>query len=275
MTAAALVDKTMTALAPAQVDEVASQTVELPVIDVSDESATKKVRHYQARGQTAFKFVRPQGESTQGWYVNLDLTGSDFTGVTCFEEDYYSAMHLENCKLMNCNFRRTQLRDFYFKKCDLNGADFYGADFRHANSTKSTYVGVKGVPVHKNAPLHLKQLAQQFLSQEKVLWMADWRRDVTAILAEYENEAKQKKPTMLGFKRAEQIHDQNLCGTTYCLAGGAEHNMFLKNSLYAERLTSYFHIEIAGLILLGAEAHSMFYKKEDEVFAWLQEVVRR
>tara|TARA_R110002051_G_scaffold171338_1_gene241814 strand:+ start:169 stop:372 length:204 start_codon:yes stop_codon:yes gene_type:complete len=58
------------------------------------------------------------------------------------------------------------------------------------------------------------------------------------------------------------------CETSHCLAGWACHI-----NPTAKELEKTHGTEIAGLLTLGAEAHTHFYKENEEVLAWLNTVL--
>ena len=63
------------------------------------------------------------------------------------------------------------------------------------------------------------------------------------------------------------MRNWHTCETTHCIAGWACH---LNDK--ARELEKTHGTQIAGLLTLGQEAHSMFFKSKDDVLIWLKEI---
>ena len=114
---------------------------------------------------------------------------------------------------------------------DLRGADLRGADLRYTYLAHANLTDAK-IDYQIQEGL-LEQIKEVVLADESKLDMGDWHRP---------------------------------CGTTHCLAGWACHL-----NPVAKGLEGSHGSEIAGLLTLGAEAHSYFFKTGSEVINWLKE----
>jgi hypothetical protein len=61
------------------------------------------------------------------------------------------------------------------------------------------------------------------------------------------------------------------CDTTHCIAGWA----IAQAGEPGRLLEAAMGPEVAGLMLLGVEAHAHFFNDDDTARAWLQEVLER
>jgi hypothetical protein len=228
---------------------------------------------------------------------NKDFSDSDFSGcrrskdTSCLDN-----ISFQNCTFNRCSFRRANLNAFGFKDCVFDDADFYGADFINASFEQCDLTKARGIPKHPKAELTLKRLATEFISRERLLWMPNWVTPVRCLLDFYEAQE-------LSYAEKERIREiletNNSCNTTYCIAGGAvdalrseRNNRGYKtvvefnvtentkvtenvNVTLGQRLKDHFGYEIAGLFILGAEAHLHFWDRDQEALEWLREVATR
>jgi len=186
--------------------------------------------------------------------VRFDGRGADFSGANLEGVNFREAnlegvnfsganlggAYFKEANLEGVNFREANLEGAYFKESDLRGADFRGADFKGA-----------------------------FL--EGAIFMEAFRgADLRGVHFDLEMEEG-----LLGRIKLEIDRDKSKlemgtwdCGTSRCLAGWA---VFLGKS--GEELKDKFGFEIAGLKLLGREAHSYFFRTNEEVLEYLRGVV--
>ena len=121
---------------------------------------------------------------------------------------------------------------------DLVGVNLEGADLRGANLKDADLDGVnlRGAKIDL-IPGHeelLKKVAEYALAEEDSLEMRDW----------------------------------HTCDTTHCIAGWATH-------LHPEggKLEDQYGAQIAGLLLLGTEAHSHFFDSNRDAKKYLESVL--
>jgi hypothetical protein len=212
---------------------------------------------------------------------NKDFSGSDFSGCKRAEvSSFMDRLFFKNCIFNHCSFRRTDLDAFSFQDCIFNDADFYGANFLDASFQGCDLTKARGIPKHPKAELTLKRLATEFLSCERVLWMSNWVTSISSIRDFYKY--AELEPSQIT-RIEEVLSSNNVCNTTYCIAGGAvdalrsERNNrgYNVDLTLGSRLRDYFGYEIAGLFILGPEAHLHFWDKDQQALEWLKEVAAR
>jgi len=155
--------------------------------------------------------------------------------------------NLRNADLRSADLQGADLRNADLRSADLSGADLSGADLRSADLRSAVLSGAvlrsavlsgtEGLIIASDAADRLKAVAVNALATDAALEMGAWHK----------------------------------CNTTHCIAGWAIH-------LAGEpgRLLEQLHSPaIAGLMLLGAEAHSHFYDSNEDARKWLQEVLDR
>ncbi|MFZ9350180.1 MAG: pentapeptide repeat-containing protein, partial [Candidatus Fonsibacter ubiquis] len=111
------------------------------------------------------------------------------------------------------------------------------ADLRDANLQGADLQGAIGLAIAADAPARLVAVAQAALAEPEALDMNTWHQ----------------------------------CNTTHCIAGWAVAQAGEPGRL----LEAAMGPEVAGLMLLGIEAHTHFYDDNDDARAWLQEVLKR
>jgi hypothetical protein len=115
--------------------------------------------------------------------------------------------------------------------------DLSGADLRYADLRGVDLRGANGLIIASDAADRLKAVAANALAADDALEMDAW----------------------------------HTCNTTHCIAGWAIHLAGEPGRLLEESHGS----AIAGLMLLGIEAHSHFYDSNEDARKWLQEVLER
>ena len=132
---------------------------------------------------------------------------------------------------MDCDGERADFQSADLRGVDFRGADLRGADLRYTYLAHANLTDAK-IDYQIQEGL-LEQIKEVVLDNESKLDMAGWHSE---------------------------------CGTTHCLAGWACHLNPVANELEQTHGT-----QIAGLLTLGAEAHSYFFKTDSEVINWLKE----
>jgi Pentapeptide repeats (8 copies) len=176
----------------------------------------------------------------------LDLSGADLRNADLSGADLRNA-NLSGAFLNGANLRSTDLSGADLsgadlRRANLSGADLYGADLsgaflRDAYLNDADLYGANGLIIASDAADRLKAVAINALSADDALEMDDW----------------------------------HTCNTTHCIAGWAIYLAGEPGRLLEESHGS----AIAGLMLLGAEAHSHFYDSNEDARKWLQEVLEQ
>jgi hypothetical protein len=156
---------------------------------------------------------------------------------------------LRGAFLRGADLRGADLRDAVLRGADLRGAFLRGADLRDADLRDSDLRGAVlrgaflrgadlrdavGLPIAADAADRLKAVAAAAL-QPDALQMSNW----------------------------------HTCGTTHCIAGWAIHLAGEPGRL----MESMMGPELAGLLLLGTEAHQHFYDRNEKALEYLRGVV--
>jgi hypothetical protein len=118
---------------------------------------------------------------------------------------------------------------------DLAGANVTGADLAGAKLAGAKLAGAIGLPIDSYAPARLLAVAHYALASDDALEMARW----------------------------------HTCSTTHCISGWAEYLGGPSATLLYQKMGP----GVAGLMLLGVEAHSYFYASNEKARAFLQSVV--
>ena len=117
---------------------------------------------------------------------------------------------------------------------NLAGAKLAGVDIRGADIRDANLADASGLPVAADAAERLKDVATAAL-QPNALQMDTW----------------------------------HTCGTAHCIAGWAIHLAGEPGRL----MESMMGAEVAGLLLLGTEAHQHFYDSNEQALEYLRGVV--
>lgn len=130
---------------------------------------------------------------------------------------------------------RANLRDANLSGANLRDANLIGANLIGVDLRGADLTNVLGLGIADDAPQRLKAVAQAALASDDALEMDYW----------------------------------HTCDTTHCIAGWAIHQAGALG-----RLLERVHCaEIAGLMLLGAEAHRYFYADNDQAREFLRSVL--
>jgi hypothetical protein len=122
----------------------------------------------------------------------------------------------------------------YLSGANLTGANLSRANLTDANLTGANLTGAEGLPIAADAADRLKAVAQAAL-QPDALEMSDW----------------------------------HTCGTTHCIAGWAIHQAGEPGRL----MESMMGPEVAGLLLLGTDAHQHFHDSNEKAMEYLRGVL--
>ena len=134
--------------------------------------------------------------------------------------------------LSDANLTGVDLRDAYLIDADLNGANLSDANLSDANLKDANLSSTK-IDYQIQEGL-LLEIKEKILADHKALDMESWH---------------------------------SKCGTTHCLAGWA-----CQLNPVAKELEKTYGTQIAGLLTLGHEAHSYFYKDNKTVLNWIKGV---
>jgi hypothetical protein len=202
------------------------------------------------------------------YHKNISINRSKFSGFRLPDGATFTHAFKE-CTFENCIFEYCSFRILTFVKCCFKNVKFYRCDFQYGYLPETKFYNCTGLPLHKDAESNLKTLALEFVSGQKLIWMKTWHSKVKD-LRPYSDLSKKDKA------RVYKLKADHLCGSTHCIAGAAivitDENT---KSRLGARLVRAFDYPIAGLILLGQEAHSHFWDTNEEALKWLKEVAAR
>lgn len=174
---------------------------------------------------------------------NAILNGADFSqavldGVNLSHANLQCAKLdfacITNANLSNADLTHANLRNADLRNSDLNNTDLRNADLRYILFRCADLTNVKGLPIAADAPERLKAVASAAL-QCDALNMDAW----------------------------------HTCDTQHCIAGWAVDLAGEPGRI----IESMMGTEIAGLYLLGIEAHAHFFKNDKEAKEFLQNVL--
>jgi len=201
----------------------------------------------------------------KGDLTQVDLRGADLRGADLRGADLYIA------DLQEADLRKAHLKGADLRRADLYRADLEEANLREANLYKANLIG---------ADLYSADLRGANL-READLRRADLRgvdlRDVdlggadlieTKIDYCIENGLLEKVAEYALKENALDMSTWHTCETTHCIAGWACH--LAENG---EELEERYDTQIAGLLLLGAEAHSHFFDGDQTAKEYLKSVL--
>jgi len=148
----------------------------------------------------------------------------------------------EIANLRETDLRRADLRWANLRGADLRGADLRGADLRGANLR---WADLRGADL-RGAHLRRADLRWANLRGAKLDLEIE-----SGLLEKIASEALKEN--------ALDMDDWHTCKTTHCIAGWACH--LAKNGIELEKK---YGAQIAGLKLLGVEAHSHFFDSNED-----------
>ena len=172
-----------------------------------------------------------------GFVRNSGLSEVDLCGANLSEVDLSGAdlrwADLRKANLCGANLRGAILREADLSGAILRGADLHGADLRMADLRGVDLRGARGLdlPPAELAAERIAAVAESALANESSLNMLTWHS----------------------------------CETSHCLAGWAIHLAGDEGA----RLEAEYGPQVAGLLLLGAEAHAHFFDNDADARAWL------
>jgi uncharacterized protein YjbI with pentapeptide repeats len=164
------------------------------------------------------------------------LRGADLSGAVLSDADLRRA-DLRDADLSDADLRGADLRGAVLRGADLHGADLRDADLRGADLRGADLSDAVGLAIATDAPERLRVVAQAALAEPDALHMGRWHS----------------------------------CDTTHCVAGWA----IAQAGEPGRLLEAAMGAEMAGLMLLGTEAHVHFFDDAATARAWLQEVLER
>lgn len=159
------------------------------------------------------------------------LRSVDLRGADLRGADLGSA-DMQGASMSGANLEGANLEGADLRRANLSGANLLFAELRLAQLPHADLTGATGLKIFEGSDERLKAVAKQVLDDSERLTMDDWHSS---------------------------------CGTAHCLAGWAIHQAGAWGAALENRLGS----EIAGLMLLGVEAHSHFFDPKDCVLSWL------
>ena len=167
---------------------------------------------------------------------NADLSGADLRNADLRGADLSGAVLL-NAVLCDADLRGADLCDADLRGADLRGANLLGANLLGADLRGADLRGAAGLAIAADAAQRLRAVAQAALAAPDALRMGGW----------------------------------HTCDTTHCVAGWA----IAQAGEPGRLLEAAMGPEVAGLMLLGTEAHAHFFDDDDTARAWLQEVLEQ
>lgn len=169
---------------------------------------------------------------------NADLRGADLADANLRYADLQGAI-LEGADLYRASLKGANLRGANLRGADLSYANLMEANLREANfrcaNLKDAILNGAKIDLIPGHEELLKKVAEHALESENSLHMEKW----------------------------------HTCDTTHCIAGWATH-------LHPDgkQLEKQHGIEMAGLLLLGPEAHSHFFDSNKSAKVYLESVLR-
>jgi uncharacterized protein YjbI with pentapeptide repeats len=186
--------------------------------------------------------------------INLQRSKINFTNLT--------GVNLSGADLSNSRLTLDNLRDANLIRANLRGADLYGnsficadlrgADLRRAYCRCSNFMNAD----LRGADLRRASLAQSNLLGAKLDYQIQdgLLEEIAKLVLADNNKLKMGK-----------WHD---CETTHCIAGWA-----VTLSPKGKELEAEYGTPIAGLLLLGYEAHEHFYDSTEHALEWLSSLI--
>ena len=150
--------------------------------------------------------------------------------------------------VVNADFRFTDLGNSDLSWVDLRGADLRWAYLRLADLRGANLIG---------ANLRWADFRGANLSDAKIDFQIE-----EGLLEKVAHHALNDG--------ALDMENWHTCETTHCIAGWACHL-----AVNGKKLEEEFGTQIAGLLLLGVEAHSHFFDSDDDARKYLQSVIEK
>jgi len=192
--------------------------------------------------------------------VRADLRGADLIDANLIEAN------LRRADLIDANLYRTNLRRAYLERADLYRADLGYANLREASlrgadlrKADLRYADLRGADLReadlRGANLIRANLRESDLTDTKI----DYRIEDGLLKKVAEHALKEN---------ALDMFEWHSCDTTHCIAGWA--CCLAEN---AKELEKRYGTQIAGLLLLGSEAHSHFFDDNQKAKRYLKSVL--
>jgi len=222
-------------------------------------------------------------EGAIAFLLQADLRGADLSGLDLREANLRSAdlslANLANARLSGANLiganlrdaslRNANLRDVSLSAADLRSADLCGANLCDANLRDADLSDAD----LSNANLVDANLCGADLSGANLRHaslrdadLSDARIDLSV------EDGLLRKIALKVLGERESFDNEiwhNYCNTVHCIAGYA---VFVSKDREVE---GKYGTEVAGLMLLGIEAHSHFFDTNKAALRWLEEVAER
>ena len=182
------------------------------------------------------------------WHA--DLRGVNLRGA------HLGAAELQHANLKRADLRGANLPRAKFRYADLRGADLRGADLRHADLEGADLRGadLRGARL-KGACLHLFE-------------NVNLKNTKFDLIPGHQELLKKVAEHALAEADSLEMDCWHTCATSHCIAGWAIH-------LHPEgyQFQEEHGAEVAGLLLLGTEAHSHFFDENEEAREYLESVL--
>jgi hypothetical protein len=184
------------------------------------------------------KWLRNEDDGVRLCARDANLQGAYLAGANLQGADL-CGVDLCGANLCGAGLRGAELGGANLCGADLCGAnlrdaDLRDADLRGANLCGADLCGAAGIAIAADAPERLRAVAQAAL-KDGALEMNEW----------------------------------HTCERTHCMAGWALHQAGEPGRLLEQAMGS----QIAGLMLLGVDAHSHFFDSNEEATAYLHSVL--
>jgi uncharacterized protein YjbI with pentapeptide repeats len=178
--------------------------------------------------------------------AGANLAGANLKGANLADANLEGA-NLEGANLAGTNLEGANLYGDSFMNADLRGADLSRAYCRCANFMNADLRG---------ADLRVASLAQSNLLGAKIDYQIQdgLLEEIAKLVLADNNKLKMGK--------------WHTCETTHCIAGWA-----VTLSPKGQKLEAEYGTPIAGLLLLGAEAHEHFYDTTEDALEWLSSLI--
>jgi len=222
-------------------------------------------------------------EGAIAFLLQADLRGADLSGLDLREANLRSAdlslanladarliaANLIGANLRDANLCNANLRDVSLGAADLRGADLREANLRGANLSDADLGGANLSDANlsdanlRDADLSGANLRGASLRDAD---LSDARIDLAI------EDGLLRKVALKVLGQRESFDNEiwhNYCNTVHCIAGHAV-------SMSKDReIEGEYGAEVAGLMLLGTEAHSHFFDGNRSALRWLEEVAER
>ena len=171
---------------------------------------------------------------TRADFTGANLTGANLTG-SHLTRAYLTGSNLTGSNLRGADLWGANLTGSNLTGANLAGSDLTGANLAGSNLARADLTRANGLAIAPDAPARLQAVAAAALATPDALFMSTWHS----------------------------------CATTHCIAGWAIHQA----GVVGELLEKAVGPDVAGLMLLGVEAHAHFHDSDKAATEWLQSVL--